>query len=790
MRNRPSLRALLAAAALALGAAPARADAQERDSEAMSRGTVRGRILSAEHGDPVRARITLLPTIEPGGPPTGAGRAASSDDEGRFTLRGVAPGRARLEVRALGFAVRDTAIVVAAGAETALELRLVPVPRLLGGVRTVASSPDRERFERTADVSAMTMSRSALSRAPALGESDVLRAVALLPGVAARSDYTAGFNVRGGEADQNLVLLDGTPVYNPFHFGGLFGTFIDEAVDRVDLTAGGFGAAFGGRLSSVLDVSSREEGRPGIHGGVEVSLLSSSAALGGSSAGGRLSWNVAARRTYADRVVGVLTSNEFPYHFQDAQLHAATLLAGGGTLAITAYTGRDVLTPEADSAEGGKIRFDWGNSLVGLSYSQPLGARTSLAQRAWISAFSTHFDADEGRTSLFDAITDLSIAGGVTHARGAHTLGAGYELSSYAVRYRERASGDFTYDDEFGGDISFEGDIARPPLRQRQTAAALYVEDGWRASPRLLVRAGMRAERVPEASWTGLSPRLSLKYWLTKDLALSAAGGRYAQWLHAVRNEDLPLRVFDVWLTSDALVPVSRATHLVSGVERWLGDHHVARVEGYWKRFADLPESRSVLDPRIRKESIRLFDGTSYGTDVFLRRIEGAGPFTGWLSYSYALSARHQGGLRYAPGQDRRHNANVVLAYSPPRARYSLGARYGIASGNPFTPSGGQRPGYEYDPATNQWRPVPGADVEVRGGRNASRYPLYQRADLSVERAFYPRWGAVRTTLAVVNVFNRRNVFLYDFDYAATPPSARAVSQFPLLPTIGFEVEF
>lgn len=783
MRSRPLLHA--AVAALALAAATTRGGAQERASAgATGEGVVRGRVVSAESGEPVRARVAVTP---PGG---AAERAVGTDDEGRFAVPGVPAGTARLRLRALGYAARDTTIAIAVSRESVVEIALLPVPRLLGGVRTVASSPDRDRFEHSADVSAMTMSRGALSRAPALGESDVLRAVALLPGVAARSDYTAGFNVRGGEADQNLVLLDGTPVYNPFHFGGLFGTFIDEAVDRVDLTAGGFGPAFGGRLSSVLDVSSHEEGRPGTHGTVEVSLLSSSATLGGSASSGRVSWNLAARRTYADRVIGAVTDQEFPYHFQDAQFHGAALLPGGGTLGFTAYAGRDQLTPVEDAGEDGDVSFDWGNSLAGLSYTQPLGGRTTLSQRGWISAFSTHFDADSGRTSLFDAITDLSLAGALTREWGAHTLGAGYELSSYAVRYRERVSGNFSFRDDFGGDIAFAGDTTRPPLRQRQTASAVYLEDAWRVGHRLLVRGGVRAERVPEASWTGVSPRVSARYWVTPDLALSAAAGRYAQWLHAARNEDLPLRVFDVWLTSDDRVPVSRATHLVLGAERWFGDHAVGRVETYTKRFDGLPEPRSVVDPRIRKESMRLFDGTSYGADVFLRRLEGAGPFSGWLSYSYALSVRERAGVRYAPGQDRRHNANVVLAWAPRRARYSLGARYGVASGNPYTASGGERPGWEYDAATNSWRPSPQTDSEVRGGRNASRYPLYQRADVSVERAFFPRWGTVRATLAVVNVFNRRNVFLYDFDYQSTPPSARALSQFPLLPTIGVKVEF
>ena len=130
-------------------------------------------------------------------------------------------------------------------------------------------------------------------RVPAIGESDVLRSVALLPGVVARNDFSAGFNVRGGEADQNLVLLDGIPIYNPFHLGGLFGTFIDKAVSGMDVLTGAFPARYGGRLSSVLDVKSLEETRRGAHGCGRISLLSSSLFGGGIARQGKLSWNVA-----------------------------------------------------------------------------------------------------------------------------------------------------------------------------------------------------------------------------------------------------------------------------------------------------------------------------------------------------------------------------------------------------------------------------------------------------------------------------------------------------------------
>src|SRR5690348_10336657 len=173
-------------------------------------------------------------------------------------------------------------------------------PVTLPTVHTEAPRTERRLFETAPNVSVLSVTARDLGRAPRFfAEADVLRALQLMPGVEARNDYNAGMNVRGGEADQNLILLDGYPVYNPFHFGGLFGTFIDPTIARVDMRTGGFPAQFGGRLSSVLNVRSTEDDRRGLHGTTEVSLVASTLSLGGAlGAGG--SWLVAGRRTHAD----------------------------------------------------------------------------------------------------------------------------------------------------------------------------------------------------------------------------------------------------------------------------------------------------------------------------------------------------------------------------------------------------------------------------------------------------------------------------------------------------------
>ena len=758
--------------------APGRVAAQDPGAPA---AVVRGVVRDSSGGEPVAANVSVTRA-------DGRIRVSRTDDAGGFVVRLAEAGAATLRVRALGYRGVTIALDLRAGQDTTINLRLAPVAIALAPVRTVATAPERQRFEEAPDVGTFTIAGRSLMRVPGVGEGDVLRAIATMPGATARNDFMAGLNVRGGEADQNLVLLDGIPVYNPFHLGGLFGTFIDESVERIDFATGAFPSPHGGRLSSVLDVQTMQEARTGVHGAAEVSLLASTLTVGGATNDARRSWNLALRRTYADVVAEALTPEQFPYHFQDAQLRGSTLLPGGGTLSLTAYGGVDVLYDPESSVDCGDcgdepFRFDWGNRLVGLTLTQPLGERTSLAQRLWYSRFSTHLDDEGGAIVLDDALDDFGIGGTLTRRHGDATISAGYELSRYFTRYREFIAAE--YADDF--DDTGESDVT---LRQAATAGALFAEGQWRRG-RVLLRPGMRMEAATGTGWMGASPRLSAKLFVTPDLALTLGASRHTQLLHAVRNEDLPIKLFDLWITSTDRVPPSRATHLVAGVERWWGERHIVRVEAWGKSFRDLPEPPTTIDPRIRIDELRLFQGRSYGVDVFLRRFE-RGRVGGWLSYGYAVNARTRGATTYAPAHDRRHNANLVASWTPSR-HWSVGGRMAVASGTPFTGVAGTYAPLVYDPATQTWQPSPDPDLEdadSRGDRNALRYPSYVRADLSIERSWYPGRAIVRPYLQVVNATNRRNVMFYEFDVEGTPPSARAIGQFPLLPSVGVKVEW
>jgi hypothetical protein len=769
-------------AALMIAAVPLAGSAQQVPSRD-TLGTIAGRVIDAATAEP---RLGATVGI------TGTPRGAVADSTGRFVIAGVAPGRATLRARLFGYRTVDREVIVTRGDTTRVEFRLETEAAVLGAVRTEARPVERDQFEARPNVGTVSITTRAMQGVPKFGELDVIRVVQLLPGVEARNDFSTGFNVRGGESDQNLILLDGHPIYNPFHLGGLFSTFIDATVRDVTLMTGGFPARYGGRLSSVLDVQSADDPRSGVHGDAEVSLIASTAALSGGFRGGRGSWQLAGRRTYADKFVGLISDNNLPYHFRDEQGRLAYTFSNGAKLALTLYDGRDALDANiaalgdssVSSANAGRFLFTWGNQIAGATLTKTIGRRPGLGwlmgdsmsveQRLSLSRFATDLDLGEGSLLLSNRVSDWRASGSTTSRTKSHDRSIGYDVASYGIAYSARSA---------------EADANLYQLRQSPTSFAAYVDDLWRVSPKVLIQAGGRIETLTGSQWTTVSPRVSAKYFLTPDAAVTAAFGRFSQWTHSLAREDIPVRLFDFWVASDSTTPVSTAWHSLLGAEQWLSRTRYLRVEGFYKKYESLLESNPAEDPAQRGDEFFVVGGHSYGADFLLRQFE-AGPFSGWIAYTYAVSSRRRDSTRYFPGHDRRHDLNVVGSWR--LKKYVLGARYGYATGTPYTEIIAQIVRRVYDPAINAWGTRgSGSRTEFVGGpRNAARLPSTQRLDLSVTRNYLWRGASIAPYLSVVNAYNAKNVFIYVFDYTSSPPTRTAISQFPLLPSAGVTVQW
>ena len=730
-------------------------------------GTVRGHVRSARTGEAIVGATVFIAGSRIGG---------IADTAGVYVISGIPVGNVRLRARFIGYVDAEQSIALQDGDVRVVEFRHTDAITTLGEVRTEGKANEREVFETRPNVGVTMLTGKVVSSVPRLGEVDVLRAAQMLPGVLARNDFSAGLNVRGGEADQNLILLDGYPIFNPFHLGGLFGTFIDGAVQGLELRTGGFPAPYGGRLSSVLDVRSTAENRAGTHGAATVSMLATSATVSGMLGKGKGSWMIAGRRTYADQVLKAIGQDAVPYYFRDGQTHVTYRPGSKTTISGTFYDGRDDLKGDLasanDAADGGGFTFWWGNRVAGTTVTHQLTDSLRAVQRASYTIFKTALDLGDGALRLDNAVRETAIAGSLELRRNRHMPSIGYELAKDDMIYTagsQDAAVELLHDEQHPSSIS------------------AFANDVWSPHKRVIIEGGLRYERLSGSDWQAISPRLSAKYFVTPDFAISGAVGRYSQWLHSLAREDIPVRLFDFWTASDTSIPVSRATHVVLGAESWFGSDRFVRLETYVKNYDRLLEPNIEEDHNVHGDEYVQLTGRSHGADLLIRQLE-RGRWGGWLAYTYTFSTRTGTGGTFFPGQDRRNNVNLLVSYRS-SAKTLLSMRFGYATGNPFTDIVGQIIRREYDIATGKLNNGNRAqDIQAVGGpRNAHRLPPTQRLDFTVTRDF-GKGTTVTPFFSLINAYNAKNVFMYTFDFGANPPTRTAYSQLPLVPTIGVTV--
>lgn len=724
---------------------------------------VSGVVLSARDSTPLEGVVVAV---------EGSDITALTDGQGLFILRNVPPRPVRLLFSRLGIAT-DSVLVGADQREVRVLLRLQPVP--LPAVTAQGRPPARERFEHSVQPSVVTIDRETIARLPSAFEADVVRAVQLLPGTVALNDYTVGFNVRGGEPDQNLTQLDGTTILNPSHLGGLFSTFDPNAVDEVNFLTGAFPAEYGGRLSSVLDVSVRpgRSDRFGVRG--EVSLLATKLLAEGPIGRGGASWLVGARRTYADVLAGALTSETFPYHFWDGMTKLTVPLGRAVTLSATGYAGRDVLDWLWNEARPGqeaiRLTGEWGNQLAGLRYEHALG-RHRLTVDAGFSEFVARFGLEPGLLEAENTARILSLKSRVILRPGStHEIRVGAGVEDIRIRYDAASQ-------SFG--TTFLSSRYAPRIW------SVFAEDEWRVVSRFLLRPGVRFESVGGADAAYADPRLGAKLFLTPAVAVTASVGVYHQAVHSLRDQNLPWNIFDFWIAADSAIPVARSRHLVAGVEWWPTATASFSIEAYRKDFTDIIDANLAEDPSAQGDEVVPVTGDAWGFDVLLRRHWGR--VTGWVAYGYTRATRIADDGEYPAVHDRRHTLNVVVDAPGPLGA-DLGLRVGYGSPLPYTPLVGEWDHRFYRAATHSWDDFEREPI-ASGELNSGRFPYYGRIDVSL-RWEVEKWGGIlRPYVQVANLLNRRNVFLYFYDYSTSPATRSAFSQLPVLPSVGVEFAF
>lgn len=630
-----------------------------------------------------------------------------------------------------------------------------------------------------------------------LGEVDVLKAIQLLPGVLSAAEGTAGFYVRGGGPDQNLVLLDEAVVYNSGHMLGFFSVFNSDAIKNTRLIKGGMPAYYGGRLSSVIDVQMKEGNDKHLAAEGGIGLVASRFTIEGPIQKEKSSFILSGRRTYAFELaqpfINQTTYKGTNYYFYDLNAKANYRFSDKDRLFISGYFGRDVLNFNS-TFRGFYFNMPYGNSTLTLRwnhlFSDRLFMNTSLIYNDY--DFSFKGGQENFEVNLFSGIRDYNARVDFDyfmHADHQVKFGANYTWHRLTPNIASATAGDV----EFTTDLraKFAHDVA------------LYIQDEYKVNSVLTLNLGLRATLFalagpftspisgkeykrfePVKTFTGIEPRFSLKYRLSPTSSLKAGVTMTRQYLHLVSNSTSTLPT-DIWVPSSEIVdPQTGIQYALGYFRNFKNNKYEASVEVYYRDLnnqIDYGESY-VNDPASEVEESFVFgSGRSFGAEFFIKK--NSGRLNGWLGYTLSKTDRSfpdiQNGERYPARYDRRHDISAVMNYKLNK-RWAFGAVFVYGSGIAFTPV----------------KSLFFIEREVNleyGKRNSARLDDYHRLDISATltpekqegRKFKSSW-----TFSLYNAYSRLNpLFTYyytdtDDETGTAVAAASKLALFPIIPAV------
>jgi hypothetical protein len=695
-------------------------------------------------------------------------------------------------------------IVLRKGADGPLNVALTPSATALGGVDVVAERADPLE---TVQMSRATIPVEQIKSLPMLlGEVDVLKALQLLPGVQSGAEGTSGLYVRGGGPDQNLILLDGAPVYNASHLFGFFSTFNADALKSVDLVKGGFPARYGGRLSSVIDLRMKEGNLREIQGEGALGLVASRLTVEGPIVKDRASFLVSGRRTYVDLLAKPFlpADEDVGYYFYDLNAKANWIATPTDRLYASLYAGQDRFyydVEEGRSTAGGAL--DWGNLTGTLRWNRQLSDRLFVNTSALYSRYQFEVgvqNEDEG-DPRYDVEPNSSSA---RYTSGIRDLGLRVDADyvpgpRHYVRFGGGATGHRYTPGAASAQVS--GNEDAPALTTESdpidaVEAFLYAEDDLRLSQRLTVNVGLHASgfSVRNEVFGSLEPRASARWRVGEASAVRASFASMRQYIHLLTNAGVGLPT-DLWLPATPLVPPQSAHQLALGYTRTLGSRYEVSVEGYHKWMDGITEYRegaSFLNTAFENWESQVVTGSgrAYGVELFVQKKTGR--TTGWVGYTLAWSTRRfdelNGGERFPYRYDRRHDVSVVLNHRFSETK-ELAATWVFGTGPAatlpigraasFFDFGGFGSGYLYNNTAEDY-----------GQRGGFRLPRYHRLDVALNLHKKTRWGERTLSFGAYNAYNRKNPFFVYLTEGYDRPEFRQVSLFPIVPSVSYRFRF
>ncbi len=700
--------------------------------------------------------------------------------------------------------------------------------------RDLVIQADRNRNTESTDMGRIELPIDQIKKLPVVfGEVDILKTIALLPGVQSAGEGNTGFYVRGGGIDQNLILLDNATVYNASHLFGFFSVFNADAVKNIELFKGGVPSGYGGRLSSVLDISLRDGNYKTFHGTGGIGTIASRFTAEGPIKKDTSSFIISGRRTYIDFLLKPLINSRpniqgTGYYFYDLNAKFNYKLSSKDWISISAYLGRDVFSFNSAKA-GFSTKIPWGNATSTLRWNHVFSPKLFMNTLFYFTDYSFSFEGgqEEFTFGLKSGIRDY---------------GSKIQFSYFPnPNHKVKWGVDYTYhiftpNNTYAtsGDTQFN---LNNSSRLNSHESAAYIQDEWDINEKLKVNIGLRQSYFlhtgsftrfiyPEttgligggspqtvtygngekvADYWGFEPRLSGRYLIKEGASIKAGYNRNFQYVHLNSFSPTSLPT-DVWLPStDRLKPQFSDQYSIGYFRDFNENKWESSVEIYYKDMFNISEYQEGADPsqtvNDNIDNLLWFGkGWSYGAEFFLKR--NTGNLTGWIGYTWAKTMRQfdeiNEGRAFPSRWDRRHDFNFVMNYKI-NERADIGFVFVYATGNAITLPTSR---YFYQ----------GNVIDVYGDRNSFRMAPYHRSDISLNliskksierqeraklnphlntRVFISSWN-----FSIYNLYNRRNpYFIYfaaegDFSLGTFQTKAYQVSLFPILPSVTWNFEF
>lgn len=689
----------------------------------------------------------------------GTSYGALSDSKGAFMINKIPKGTYAVKVSFLGY--NDIIDTIWVRKDTVITKRysLPPASTTLDAVQIQGEGQRKEQETRT---SVISVTPKDMSKMPAIGgQPDFAQYLQVLPGVISTGDQGGQLYVRGGTPVQNMLLLDGVLIYNPFHSIGIFSVFDMDIMSSADVYTGGFGAEFGGRISSVMDIQTRDGNKKRISGKVDVSNIQSQILLEGplvklkDNRKTALSFILSGKGSYLEPAskffYPYVGDDGLPFSFWDLYGKLTLSTLNGTKLNVFGFNFNDKVNYSSIAA------YSWNNWGVGSNFQiVPGDVPITITGALAYSKYTCNLDDKlyQPKSSTMDGFT-FNLA--FNYYLGKSVLNVGVEAVGFNTQY--------TYFTQFGSKVDID---------DHTTDMSFFAKFKYNFRNKLLLEPSFRLQYYYSLGEASPEPRLAIKYNILRNLRLKLAGGLYSQNLVAVTSDQDVVNLFNGFLSS----PVSgellasnmlndgatmkgrlqKAQHVILGLEYDPISQISINLEGYFKNFSQL----------ISVNRYKMFDtddefiwekGRAYGGDVTVK-YDNKG-FYVWLVYSLGWVKRTDGVVDYYPHFDRRHNVNLLVSYAFGKRRsWQIDARWNFGSGFPFTQTQAYYPHYM---PTNIDDDYVGGNEDLYfmlADLNQARLPHYHRLDIGAKKKFHiGERNTLELSLSFSNVYNYRNVF-------------------------------